>query len=77
MEKTFRKFLLALVLCSFLIAVPLTLAEEAPGAETQTTEEVASPPGAATFVFLLGAGAILIVGGAMLARDNFRGDSSK
>jgi len=76
MQKRFKKFLLALVLCSLFVVVPLTMAEEAPEAET-TTEETAAPPGAATFMFLLGAGAILIVGGAMLGRDNFRGDSSK
>lgn len=70
--------MLALVLCSFLTLIPLALAEEAPAAEAQTTtEETAAPPGAATFMFLLGAGAILIVGLAMLGRDNFRGDSSK
>lgn len=75
MQKTIKKFLLALVLCSLLIAIPLTMAEDA--TEPQTTAEVDNTPKPAPLIFLLGAGAIIIVGVVMTARSNFRGDSSK
>jgi hypothetical protein len=77
MQKTLRKLLLALVLCSFLIVIPLVMAEEASVAEAQTTTEVDNSPKPAPLIFLLGAGAIIIVGAVMIARNNFRGDVSK
>lgn len=74
MQKPLKKLLLTLVLCSLFLVVPLAMAEDAAG--TATTEVATAPPGAATFMFLLGVGAILIVGLAMIGRDSFRGDSS-
>lgn len=76
MQQTFRKLIIALALWSLLIAVPLAMAEEAAGAESQAAQAATAPPGAATLMLLLGAGAILIVGLTIMARDNFRGDSS-
>ncbi len=63
---------LTLLAISLLLAVPLTFAQEEAAAETE-----AAAPGISTLVFLLGAGAIVIVGSTMLARDTFQSDSDE
>jgi hypothetical protein len=64
-----KHLLATLLLGALLLSVTgLTAAQEA-AAETS-----ASAPGISTLIFLLGAGAILVVGGAMIARDSFRAD---
>lgn len=62
---------LTLLAISLFIVVPLTLAQE------ETAEAPAAVPGISTLVFLLGIGAIIVVGGAMLARDSFKSDSEE
>ncbi len=65
------KTLAALALCGLLLALPaLALAQAEPAA----AEQPPAPVGIATLIFLLGAGAVLLVGGAMIARDSFTGD---
>lgn len=63
------KTLLIIVL---LLALPLTAALAA--TEETAQEAPQSPFGLTAFVLLLGIGAVVVVGGAMLARDNFRDD---
>jgi hypothetical protein len=73
MQFSLKYVLLALLLGSLLLAVPMAFGqEEAPAAETE-----AAAPGISTLVFLIGAGAIIIVGGASLARDSYRSDNDK
>ncbi|MBZ0296842.1 MAG: hypothetical protein K8L99_30050 [Anaerolineae bacterium] len=84
MRKSLQKFAI-MGLLLVLLALPLwtVLAQdEEPAAEDTATEVVpeeetteATPqnlPGLDTLMFLLGAGAIVVVGGAVLARDSFR-----
>ncbi len=67
MRLSLKHLLIALLIGSLLLAVPLTVAqEEAPAAETNP-----AAPGIATLVFLLGAGAIIVVGGVTLARGSY------
>lgn len=73
MNKLAKPLMVALV-CGLLLALPaLALAQAEPAA----AEQPPAPVGIATLVFLLGAGAVMLVGGAMIARDNFRGDSDE
>jgi hypothetical protein len=46
--------------------------EEAPAAEANPVA-----PGIAPLVFLLGAGAIIVVGGASFLRDNYKSDKDE
>ena len=66
------RHLLLAVLVGGLVLAPMALSaqDEAPLAE----QDMSAAPGISTLVFLLGAGAIIIVGGAMIARDNFESD---
>ncbi len=59
--------LLALALCGLLTAAPLAAQE----AEASAAAE-ATPPGISTLVLLMGLGAVVVVGGIWLARDNFK-----
>lgn len=69
--RVMKRLLLAIILGCLLVSVPLTLAaDEAPVAE----ETTATAPGIGVFVFLLGAGGIIAVGGMTLARDSFKPD---
>ncbi|MGQ9887629.1 MAG: hypothetical protein ACUVSX_03975 [Aggregatilineales bacterium] len=70
LSKLVTRFTVALALTA---ALPV-LAQTAPAS---AAAEQAAPVGIATLVFLLGAGAVLLVGGIMLARDSFRGDSDE
>jgi hypothetical protein len=71
---TLAKTLAALALCGLLLALPaLALAQ----AEPATAEEQPAPVGVATLVLLLGMGAVVMVGGAMIARDSFTGDADE
>lgn len=70
-----KRLLLALLLGSFLLAMPLTMTAQ--DAEPAAEETSTVPGGVSTLMFLLGVGAIIIVGGAMLARDNFKSESSE
>jgi hypothetical protein len=72
MTMTIKRLLLALVLSSMLLALPLALSAQD---EEAVIEESAGPEGLSTLFFLLGAGAIIIVGGVALARDNFKADN--
>ena len=80
MQKRLQTLLLALVLCGLLLALPVTLAQDEEPIEPAPveTEEEASPvaPGTATLFFLVGMGAVMLVGGAMWARDNFQPDEN-
>lgn len=82
MHPSMRK-LIMIVLLLALLALPVGGAwaqEETPETEAVPTEVVteettAAPqnlPGLDTLMFLLGAAAIVVAGGAILARDNFR-----
>lgn len=66
MRHSLKIIVLALLLGGLLLAVPIALAQEsAPAADS------AAAPGISTLVFLLGAGAIIIVGGVSMARDSY------
>lgn len=71
--RTIARVLLIALLLTMPLTGALALAEEGPA----TSEQPPAPVGIATLVFLLGAGAVVLVGGAMIARDNFRGDSDE
>jgi protein-S-isoprenylcysteine O-methyltransferase Ste14 len=71
MRASFKKALLLLGLCALLLPVMATAAQEA------ASQPAAQPPALGTLIFLLGAAAIVIVGGAMIARDNYREDSDE
>lgn len=60
--------LLALALCGLLAAAPLAAQET----ETAAAPAETAPTGISTLVLLMGLGAVTVVGGAWLARDNFR-----
>jgi hypothetical protein len=64
-----KHLLLTCLLLGLLLAVPLALAQEEAAAEAPT-----AAPGISTLIFLLGAGAVIIVGGARMARDSYRSD---
>jgi len=73
MRLSLKSLLLVLLVGSLLLAVPLTVAQE----EASAAEANPAAPGIATLVFLLGAGAIIVVGGVSMARDNYRPDEDK
>lgn len=83
MHLTLKKLLLMGLLCGLLL-LPLAVsaaeestATEEPAAVETTTEEAPEIPGGLnTLVFLLGAGAIIAVGGLMMARDNFNEEAN-
>jgi hypothetical protein len=66
------------LLCALLLLGPVAGvgAVEEPPAPLE--EEAAEPvvPGASAFIFFIGAGAVLVVGAAMVARDNFKDESA-
>jgi hypothetical protein len=64
----------ALALCLMLLTASLAFAQETAPASGESAASD-SAPGITTLVVLLGVGAIIVVGGAMLARDNFREES--
>lgn len=71
MKKLTKPLIVALV-CGLLLALPaLALAQ------AEAAEQPPAPVGIATLVFLLGTGAVMLVGGVMIARDNFRGDADE
>ncbi len=61
--------LLALALCGLLVAAPLAAQETETAADAPAET---APTGISTLVLLMGLGAVMVVGGAWLARDNFR-----
>jgi hypothetical protein len=65
-----KRILLILFALSLLLTTPALLAAEEAAAETPS-----SPVGISTLIFLLGLGAVIIVGGAMLARDSFKSEN--
>lgn len=75
MHNRLRRSIIALALCLFLLMLPLggIMAQE--GGAEGAAAETASVPGVGTFVFFIGAGAILLVGVAMIARDRFKEES--
>lgn len=88
MRKLFRLLTLTLVLCSLLaVALPITVAQEHEATEEVAHESeaivsegaVAEPsstvPGVSAAMLFLGAGAIVVVGLLMIARDNFTGET--
>jgi hypothetical protein len=58
-----------------LLSLPVTITAQE--TEPPAEETAATPDGVSTLMFLLGAGAIVVVGGAMLARDNFRSEQNE
>ncbi|MAS32610.1 MAG: hypothetical protein CL610_01300 [Anaerolineaceae bacterium] len=70
-----KHLLMAGLLASLLLAAPIGLMaqEEEPAA----AEMQSAAPGISTLIFLLGAGAIIVVGGAMMARDNFQSETDE
>lgn len=73
MRTSLKPFFTTLLLGSLLLVVPLALAQDAaPAADSN-----AAIPGIATLVFLLGAFAIIVVGGATLLRDTYRSDDDQ
>jgi hypothetical protein len=71
---TVKRLLMLLILGTVLLAMPvMTTAQEAAAAAETTAP--AEPAGLSTLVFLLGVGAIIVVGGRSLGRDNFKQDN--
>ncbi len=69
-----KPLLLLLFVSNLLLSVPFVLATE----EAEAVADAAAVPGGvSTLMFLLGVGAIILVGGAMLARDSFKSDNSE
>lgn len=54
---------IAVLLCVLLLALPALAQEEAPPAEPE------APAGVGTLILLLGVGAVVIVGGAIIGRE--------
>ncbi len=83
MPVTLKKLLLIGLLCGLLL-LPLavhaaeesTATEEPAAVETTTEETTEIPGGLNTLMFLIGAGAVIAVGGLMMARDNFNEEAS-
>ncbi len=83
MPQRLKKLLLITLLCGLLL-LPLTVyaaqeetTPEAPVAAETTDEEVPEGPiGLSSLVFLLGAMAIVTVGGLSIARNNFNEETS-
>jgi len=82
MPVTFKKLLLIGLLCGLLLPLAVHAAEEStateePAVVEATTEETTEvPAGLNTLMFLIGAGAVIAVGGLMMARDNFKEEAS-
>ena len=68
-----KRLLILIYLITMFISVPVMLATEE--AEAAAVDAAAVPGGVSTLMFLLGIGAIVLVGGAMLARDSFQSDN--
>jgi hypothetical protein len=75
MQKMLKKLMLALVLCSLLTTGAVLAQEEASAETTAETSDNPIVPGVGTFVLFIGAGAVLLVGVTMIARNNFQGDN--
>lgn len=70
------KVLLVGLVCALLLMPAVMTAQEEATTETATSQEAsANPIGVTSLIFLMGAGAIVVVGGAMLARDSYREDA--
>lgn len=69
-----KKAAVVFALCLLLTALPAFAQEATPEAAPATAETTEAPPaGLSTLILLLGAGAVLLVGGVMVARDRFSG----
>jgi hypothetical protein len=68
-----KTLFLLLVIGGVLLAVTPALAQTEAAAESSTTNE--APSGLGTLMLVLGTGAVIIVGGAMWARERFTGFS--
>ena len=68
-----KRLLIPIYLITMFISVPVMLATEE--AEAAAVDAATVPGGVSTLMFLLGIGAIVLVGGAMLARDSFQSDN--
>jgi hypothetical protein len=88
-DKRHLTSLLVILICAVLLAAPMALSAQDNGdnGAPDTAAEVAQsgpeeaatviddlPQGISTLILLLGIGGVLIVGGAMIARDNFKGE---
>lgn len=80
MQKRLQTLVLALVLCGLLLVLPVALAADDEPVETTAVAAEADTapvaPGTGTLIFLVGLGAVTLVGGAMWARDNFTPDEN-
>jgi|GEM_PF-4890742 len=69
-----KKAAVVFALCLLLTALPAFAQEATPEAAPAAAETTEAPPaGLSTLILLLGAGAVLLVGGVMVARDRFSG----
>jgi hypothetical protein len=69
-----KKAAVVFALCLLLNALPAFAQEATPEAAPAAAETTEAPPaGLSTLILLLGAGAVLLVGGVMVARDRFSG----
>ena len=76
MQPALKRLTMAVLLSGLLLLETATMmAQEAtPAAEATAASQ---PQGIGTLVFLLGIGAIIIVGGAIMARESFKSDGSE
>jgi hypothetical protein len=80
MNIPFKKLMLLVVLCLLLTALPIyaqeATPEATPGGETVKTEETAPvAQGLSTLMLLVGLGAVALVTGVPVLRDNFSGNN--
>lgn len=71
-----KKLAVVFAVCLLLVALPVFAQEAAPEAAPAAEAAETAPAGVSTLVLLMGAGAVLLVGGVMVARDRFSGGQS-
>lgn len=77
--RTHFKIWLVVLVCGLLLLFPITTQGQEQGgdptaAAAPAAEEEETPAGIGLAMLLLGLGGVVIVGGAMINRDNFQGD---
>lgn len=78
MRKRGIYWMMGALLCALLLLAPVASADEAPTGGAPAAEATGAPvvPGLSAFIFFIGAGAVLVVGGVMLARENFKEETA-
>jgi hypothetical protein len=75
-NRTVLNTVLIVIVCSFLLLMPVLVSAESAVDETATHEAAETdegPAGVGVLMLLLGIGSVAVVGGAMIGRDAFKG----